>query len=287
MFFINVPLAAVALVVTVRHVPDSRDTTATGRLNIAGAGSVSVGLGGILYELIEAPVRGWTPLSVTAALVGALALAAFPLLLFRSAQFTGANLMTLAVYTALGGALFLLALQPQQSLSRIASLLAVAILPLAVGLDHSGTGPLGAGFAHAMLISAALCGLGGITALFTIKRQTPVQLHTLPGLTQPCQRGPLSNFRSVGRWPRLGRYHGRLLATPDRKHGAVALLDRGTTQAGHRRWTIGGVRHVHLITARSPQPGRGDGRNSAGSAVLVAGADSTGPTWIRSRAAPC
>ncbi len=34
-------------------------------------------------------------------------------------------------------------------------------------------------------------------------------------------RGPLSNFRSVGRWPRLGRYHGRLLATPDRKHGAV------------------------------------------------------------------
>jgi MFS family permease len=74
------------------------------------------------------------------------------------------------------------------AVSRIASLLAVAVLPLAVGLGTSGTGPLGSGFAHAMLISAALCGLGSITALVTIKRQTPVQLHTLPGLTQPCQQ---------------------------------------------------------------------------------------------------
>jgi hypothetical protein len=69
------------------------------------------------------------------------------------------------------------------AISRIASLFAVAVLPLAVGLDNSGTGPLGPGFACAMLISAALCGLGGVTALLTIKRQTPVQLHTLPVLT--------------------------------------------------------------------------------------------------------
>ena len=305
-FFINVPLAAAAMVVTVRHVPESRDTSATGRLDLAGAGSVTLGLGGIIFALIEAPVRGWTPLTVAAVVVGTVALAAFPLIehrqraplvppsLFHSAQFTGANLVTLAVYTALGGALFLLALQLQQSLgytalaaglsflpftvimlllssrigalaqrvgprwpmtigplvagaglallvravpgasylsgvlpgiavfglgmtltvapltsavlasveeqhvgaasgannaiSRIASLLAVAVLPLAVGLDQGGTGPLGAAFPHAMLIAAVLCGLGGVTALFTIKRQTPVQLHTLPGLTQPCQQ---------------------------------------------------------------------------------------------------
>ena len=305
-FFINVPLAAAAMVVTVRHVPESRDTSATGRLDLAGAGSVTLGLGGIIFALIEAPVRGWTPLTVAAVVVGTVALAAFPLIehrqraplvppsLFHSAQFTGANLVTLAVYTGLGGALFLLALQLQQSLgytalaaglsflpftvimlllssrigalaqrvgprwpmtigplvagaglallvravpgasylsgvlpgvavfglgmaitvapltsavlasveeehvgaasgannaiSRIASLLAVAVLPLAVGLDQGGTGPLGAAFPQAMLIAAVLCGLGGVTALFTIKRQTPVQLHTLPGLTQPCQQ---------------------------------------------------------------------------------------------------
>jgi EmrB/QacA subfamily drug resistance transporter len=305
-FFINVPLAAVALVVTGRHVPESRDTTATGRLDVAGSASVTLGLSGIIYALIEAPVRGWTPLAVTAVVVGVLALAAFPLIerrqlapliplsLFRSAQFTGANLVTVAVYTGLGGALFLLSLQLQQSMgytataaglaflpftvimlmlssrigalaqqvgarwpmtigplvagaglalliravpgisylsgvlpgivvfglgmaltvapltstvlasveeehvgaasgvnnavSRIASLLAVAVLPLAAGLDNSGTGSLGPGFARAMLISAALCALGGVTALFTIRQQTPVQLHTLPGLTQPCQQ---------------------------------------------------------------------------------------------------
>ena len=305
-FLLNVPLAAAALAVTVRHVPESRDTTATGRLDLAGAGSVTAGLGGIIYALIEAPVHGWTLLTVTALVVGAVALVGFPMIehrqpapliplsLFGSAQFVGANLVTLAVYTALGGALFLLALQLQQSLgytataaglsflpftvimlllssrigalaqrigprgpmtigplvaggglallvravpgtsylsgvlpgiavfglgmaltvapltsavmasvdeehvgaasgvnnavSRIASLLAVAVLPLAVGLSNSGTGPLGPGFAHAMLISAALCGLGGITALATIKRHTPIQLQTLPGLTQPCQQ---------------------------------------------------------------------------------------------------
>lgn len=305
-FLLNVPLAAAALVVTVRHVPESRDTTMAGRLDLAGAGSVTAGLGGIIYALIETPVHGWTTLTVTALVVGVLALAAFPLIehrqpapliplsLFHSAQFVGANLVTLAVYTGLGGALFLLALQLQQSLgytataaglsflpftvimlllssrigalaqrigprwpmtigplvaggglallvravpgarylsgvlpgiavfglgmavtvapltstvmasveeehvgaasgvnnavSRIASLLAVAVLPLAVGLGNSGTGRLGSGFAHAMLISAALCGLGSITALVTIKRQTPVQLHTLPGLTQQCQQ---------------------------------------------------------------------------------------------------
>ena len=305
-FFINVPLAALAMVITVRHVPESRDTTATGRLDIAGAASVTVGLGGIIYALIEAPVHGWTPLTVTAAAVGVLALAAFPLIerrqpaplippsLFGSAQFTGANLVTLAVYTALGGALFLLSLQLQQSLgytaraaglaflpftvimlllssrmgalaqrvgprwlmtigplvagaglallvraepgasylsgvlpgiavfglgmtltvapltsavlasveeqhvgaasgvnnavSRIASLLAVAVLPLAAGIDNSAISSLGPGFARAMLISAALCGLGGVIAWFTIKQQIPVQLHTVPGLTQACQQ---------------------------------------------------------------------------------------------------
>ena len=82
----------------------------------------------MIYALIEGPSRGWTFATVTAAVVGAAALVAFPVIenrarspvlplkLFRSRQFTGANLTTLAVYTAVGGALFLLVLQLQQSL---------------------------------------------------------------------------------------------------------------------------------------------------------------------------
>jgi hypothetical protein len=144
MFLLNVPLAAAALVVTVRHVPESRDTTVAGRLDLAGAGSVTAGLGGIIYALIEAPVHGWTTLTVMALVVGVWALAAFPLIehrqpapliplsLFHSAQFVGANLVTLAVYTGLGGALFLLALQLQQSLGFTATAAGLSFLPFTV-----------------------------------------------------------------------------------------------------------------------------------------------------------
>jgi MFS family permease len=81
---------------------------------------------------------------VTAAAVGATALMIFPMIeahatapllpleLFRSRQFTGANLTTLAVYAAVGGAFFLLALQLQQSLHYSALAAGLATLPLTV-----------------------------------------------------------------------------------------------------------------------------------------------------------
>ncbi len=143
-FFINVPLAAVAVLVTLRHVVESRGGTATGRPDIAGAISVTVGLAGVIYALIEAPAHGASPLTVVAAVVGVAALIAFPFIesrtdapllplrLFRSRQFTGANLTTLAVYAALGGALFLLALQLQQSLGYSALRAGLATLPTTI-----------------------------------------------------------------------------------------------------------------------------------------------------------
>lgn len=143
-FFLNVPLATAALWITARHVPESRDTTARGRADVPGAAAVMLGLAGVIYALIEAPSRGWTPVTLTAAAVGATALVTFalieahagapllPLELFRSRQFTGANLTTLAVYAALGGALFLLALQLQQSLHYSALAAGLATLPTTV-----------------------------------------------------------------------------------------------------------------------------------------------------------
>jgi MFS family permease len=143
-FFLNIPLAAAAVWITARHIPESRDTTARGRADIPGAAAVMLGLAGVTYALIEAPSRGWTPVTVTAAAIGATALVTFaliethagapllPLELFRSRQFTGANLTTLAVYAALGGALFLLALQLQQSLHYSALAAGLATLPTTV-----------------------------------------------------------------------------------------------------------------------------------------------------------
>jgi len=119
-FFINIPLAAVVLAVAVRHVPESRDPEA-GRLDPVGAILATVGLGALVFGLIESPLRGWgDPLVATGLVVGVVALAAFvlvearlpspmmPLGLFRARTFTGANLLTFFLYGAFGGALYYL-----------------------------------------------------------------------------------------------------------------------------------------------------------------------------------
>ncbi len=119
-FFINVPMAAIVLVILFRHVPESRDEQESGqRLDWRGALLATLGLGGIVYGLIEANNVGLGDTQVLIALaIGVAALIAFvvvearsrhpmvPLSLFRSPTFSGANLLTLLLYAALGGALF-------------------------------------------------------------------------------------------------------------------------------------------------------------------------------------
>ena len=140
-FYLNVPLAVAVAWIVARHVPESRNAAASGGSDIVGTATVIVGLAGVSYALIEAPARGWTSVIVTAAVLGAAALIAFPMIerrarsplvplkLFASRQFSGANLMTLAVYTAIGGAFFLLVLQLQQSLHYSGLAAGVALLP--------------------------------------------------------------------------------------------------------------------------------------------------------------
>ncbi|WP_406690902.1 MFS transporter [Saccharopolyspora sp. ID03-671] len=142
-FFINVPIAAAALL-ALRHVPETRDPNASGRLDVGGAVAVTLGLAGTVFALIEIPTIGWDPVSTTAAVVGVTALVVFPLLearhpapllplsLLRSSQFTGANLVTLAVYSALSGALFLLSLQLQQTMGYTALEAGIATLPITI-----------------------------------------------------------------------------------------------------------------------------------------------------------
>lgn len=120
-FFLNVPLAALTLAVLAFRVPESRDEDAPERLDVPGAVLATAGLGGLVFGLIESSRLGWTSPVVLASLaVGAAGLAAFvavearspapmmPLELFRSRTFAGANLLTLLLYAALGGAMFFL-----------------------------------------------------------------------------------------------------------------------------------------------------------------------------------
>jgi len=143
-FLINVPLAALALWVTLRHVPESRDPQAGRRPDFAGAATATFGLAGVVFALIQGPAEGWSPGIVAAGVLGAAALIAFPFVerrvasplvpleIFKSRQFSGANGTTFVVYAGLGVALFLVVVEMQTVLGYSALQAGTATLPITV-----------------------------------------------------------------------------------------------------------------------------------------------------------
>ena len=117
-FFINVPMAAIVLVLAWRCIPETKEGSARA-LDLAGAVLATTGLGALVFGLIESSRFGFGhPLIWASALAGMGLLAAFvvvewrsrspmmPLSLFRSHAFRGTNLLTLFLYGALAGGLF-------------------------------------------------------------------------------------------------------------------------------------------------------------------------------------
>jgi EmrB/QacA subfamily drug resistance transporter len=142
-FLLNLPLAAAVVWAAQRHVPETRDEAASGKLDWVGAALAAVGLAGVIWALTDGPGRGWTdPVVLVAGLGGAGVLAAFvawerrvpnpmlPLDVFANRQFSAANAVTFLVYAALGGALFLLPIQLQRGLGYSALAAGTALLPI-------------------------------------------------------------------------------------------------------------------------------------------------------------
>jgi len=143
-FLINVPLAVIVVLLAQRHVPETRDPEATGRVDLPGAVLGALALGGITFALMEAPSRGATLLVVAAGVAGVAAAVGFvvvesrernpmlPLAIFRSRQFSAANAVTFVIYGAFSVALFLLVVQLQvvSGFSPIAA--GTALLPITV-----------------------------------------------------------------------------------------------------------------------------------------------------------
>jgi EmrB/QacA subfamily drug resistance transporter len=142
-FFINIPLAVVAIVLALRCVPESRNVEAQGSPDWPGALLVTVGLGGVVFALIESSNVGWShPEILASLLLGIMALAGFvavemrsaapmmPPQLFRSKTFVGANLLTLLLYAALGGSLFFVPLNLIQVQGYSTTAAGAALLPL-------------------------------------------------------------------------------------------------------------------------------------------------------------
>jgi EmrB/QacA subfamily drug resistance transporter len=118
-FFINVPLAIVVVLISYWRAPESRVGPGGKQQDWFGAVLATAGLGGVVYGLIESSNGGFGQLRVIVTLLaGALALGLFlyvetrtdnpmlPLNLFRSRNFSGANVLTLFLYTAISGAMF-------------------------------------------------------------------------------------------------------------------------------------------------------------------------------------
>ncbi|MBB5913811.1 EmrB/QacA subfamily drug resistance transporter [Nocardia transvalensis] len=153
-FLINLPLAAVVVAVSVRHVPESRDPGASDRLDVPGAVVVALGLGALTFGLIQGmplvsvaglillgvfvvvEMRSDHPLVPPALFTGAPVARGDAAEAHRDPRsgrvFTAANLVTLAVYAALGGVFFLLVLQLQQVAGYSPLFSGIATLPVTV-----------------------------------------------------------------------------------------------------------------------------------------------------------
>ena len=140
-FFINLPLAVVVLVISLWHVPESRSPAAKS-IDWLGAAIVTLGLAAVVYGFLEIPVLGWMYPRVVGSLIlglGSLLLFPFvekrvrapmvPLTLFKSATFSGANLLTLLLYVALGIFFFLFPLNLIQIQGYSATATGAAALP--------------------------------------------------------------------------------------------------------------------------------------------------------------
>jgi EmrB/QacA subfamily drug resistance transporter len=141
-FFINLPLAAAVIIISLWRVPESRSSTA-GSVDWLGAAVATVGLGGVVNGFIESVNLGWqSPLVLGSLVVGFACLIAFgfiearvpspmvPLRLFESRSFSGANLLTLFLYAGVGIFFFLFPLNLIQVQKYSATAAGAAALPL-------------------------------------------------------------------------------------------------------------------------------------------------------------
>jgi EmrB/QacA subfamily drug resistance transporter len=143
-FFINVPVGAVAIAASYLLITESKDDTHES-LDLPGLGTSALGLFALTYGLIEANAYGWTSARIVGSFVVAVvSLTAFlvierrrrsPMLdlsLFRSGTYAGANIAMLLVALAMFGVFFFVSLYMQNVLGYSAVQAGAAFLPMTV-----------------------------------------------------------------------------------------------------------------------------------------------------------
>ncbi|QMU73557.1 MFS transporter [Streptacidiphilus sp. P02-A3a] len=267
-FWINVPIVAVAIVCALLFVPESRAPRAR-RVDPVGQLLVIVVLGSLVYAIIQSSRSGWTsPLILTLLVVSLLAVVALlayesrraePLLelrLFRSVPFSSAIVMAFAALCAFGAFLFVTTLYLQELRGMSALKAGLCVLPVGVLIvllsPRTGRWVGAHGPKLPLLVSGAALALGGIASLF-ISPTTPVLallgVYVLFGVFQGTINPPITNT-AVSGMPRSMAGVATSLASAGRQTGTtlgVAIsgtivgssLARGTTtftNAAHGVW---------------------------------------------------
>ncbi len=193
-FLINLPLAALTVVIAQRWVPETRDPDAPPHFDVGGATLAAVALGGITYGLIE-----WGhSYAALAGVIGVVTAVAFlgverrgrhpmmPLGLFRDRTFSAANSMTLLVYAALGAVLFFLVLQLQTVSGYGALEAGLATLPITICMllfaSRGGALAQRIGPRIPMTVGPIVMGLASLL-LLNVGEDVSYWRDVLPGLT--------------------------------------------------------------------------------------------------------
>ena len=197
-FGINLPIAVVVVAVTMRHVPESSDASASKKLDVAGTALGALGLAGLTYGFTAWTATG-SPDGVVLVtlLLGVLALVAFVLVesrsaapilppaLFRWRPFAGTNAATLLIYAAISGIFFFLVvtLQVVAGYSPLAAGLAPLPVTLLMLLLSPRAGALSTiiGPKIPMTVGPVICAVG-VLLLLGIGPDTPYLTHVLPGI---------------------------------------------------------------------------------------------------------
>lgn len=188
-FLINVPLTAAVVWVSMRHVPESKDSHTPGRLDLVGALVVALALGALTYGLIGSmavlAVAGVVLLGVFVAIELRSDHPLVPPSLFSSRLFTAANLVTFAVYAALGGVFFLLVLQLQLVAGYSPLAAGSATIPITVSMlllsSRAGRWAQRSGPRIPMTVGPVLSAIG-LVSMLRIGADSSYLLDVLPGV---------------------------------------------------------------------------------------------------------
>jgi EmrB/QacA subfamily drug resistance transporter len=198
-FLINVPLAAIVVVVALRHVPETRNPGAARRLDVVGVLTGAGGLAGLTYGFTAWPALGLTSPTVLVALgLGVLGIVGFllvesrsthpmlPLEVFDSRTFAATNLVTVAVYAALGGVFFLVVLNLQVVAGYSPLAAGTALLPITAVMlllsARAGALAQRIGPRIPMTVGPIVC-VGGLLLLARIGAHAPYLRTVLPAVS--------------------------------------------------------------------------------------------------------